>query len=156
MATSLFPLQAFGGYTWRIALDAPAECLITRAAVVQLKPDGTKATADLDGFTYTLYDAAVACPPGQSLATTLEPTVKAVLEAQHEVLTRVVPAGQDRYLLPDGTDGSSLGPGLPYINADDVRRTAPVQKVYMKLVVEGTDRQEKTFGVFLNFGYYRG
>jgi hypothetical protein len=127
--------------------------MIMKAQVVQLNPDGTAATTALDGFTYAFYDAAAGCPPGTTL-TTAEPTVKAALEAQHQLIApRVVPAGKDRYLNADGSDGGFMGVGIPYVNSDAGLSNAS-RKLYMKLTVPGT--AAKAFGVFMGIQHYRG
>jgi hypothetical protein len=157
--TNLFPIGPInGGQTLRLALGAPAMGLISKAMVVQLNQDGTAAAgASLEGFNYTFYNSAVACPPspnGQPTPTANEPAVKAAAEAQGQTsITYAVPSGKDRYLLADGVT-PAIGLNVPYINSDGGLSNAST-KLYMKLTVLGS-ATNKYFGIFMGIAHYRG
>jgi hypothetical protein len=153
--TNLFPLTVQGGQTVRVMLGAPAMGLIMKFSVIQLNADGTLITSNnlLSGFSYTFYDAAVACPPGVTQTST-EPTVNAAIEAQHQIMpTKVAASNNDRVELADGSDGTYSQIGIPYINRDGSLSSAQ-PKLYMKLTVLGTGT--KTFGIFMGIQHYRG
>jgi hypothetical protein len=156
--TNMFPIGPInGGQTLRLALGAPAKGMISKAMVVQLKQDGTVATTGLEGFSYTFYNSAAACPPSpnmQGTPTSAEPAVNAGAEAQGLVsITYVVPSGKDRYLLADGIT-PAIGLEVPYVNSDSGLSDAS-PKLYMKLTVLGV-ATNKYFGVFMGIQHYKG
>jgi hypothetical protein len=154
--TNVFPIACNGGQTVRIALGAPAMGLIMKAMVVQLNPDGTGPPVNtlLDGFNYTFYNSAVACPPG-TVTTAGDTSVSSQAEAQGQVSqTFTVPNNKDRWFAADGVT-PAIGLNIPYLNCDGGLSNAK-DLLYVKLVVGGSASENKTFGVFMGIGHYRG
>ena len=123
------------GQTYRFEIDAPSGGTVLRAQCVEM--DGNKTT-----FQFAFFCSAVSCPPGQA-TTAGDNTVDPTTEYNGQIgPSRIVNPANDRYVLPNGSDGGwqTLG---QYVNTDDPN--IPQNKLYMKFIAGGNG----TFSAFL-------
>ena len=131
------PIDVVAGKTYRVAISAPPRGEIIRAQCIQV--GGGKST-----FSFTFYNSAQSCPPGDPVTTSGDKTVDPMVEYAGQIgPTRSVTQNQDRWLGPDGSDGGWVPIGV-YVNADGGHSDAS-HKLYMKFTAGGTG----TFSIFL-------
>lgn len=130
MSTTTQDLTAEGGKTTRFIVRCTSKGEIKKCILRQI--DG-----DLDGFTYALYSAAEACPPGIT-DNGDEPTVDAVLAEDHLIGQEFVVADtKDRYL-EDDKPVTAFENG-EYTNRDNGgSQTNRLRQIYLMLTVAGT------------------
>ena len=126
------PLSVVAGKTYRVAINAPPQGEIIRAQCIQQgTPDGASI------FSFTFYNSAKSCPPGDPVNTAGDDTVDPMVEYGGQIApTRTLDKTGGRYFGSDGSDGGWTPVG-PYVNADG-GVSAAQQKLYMKFVAGGT------------------